>query len=222
MSARKQKVTHNSLPSQESIATISHLLTKQFQQKARDTKYAPVKEVLALLGKGAILSAALLAPKASPLLASLVREPSEWDRWKQYNISYLQRTLRRLGEQKQIEIITKNGEAILCLTQHGQRKILKYAIDTLEVKKPKNWDQKWRLVLYDIPKEEKSLGDVIRQSLQAIGFYPMQESVYLYPYPCFEQIEFLREYYGLGDNVQYMLVDRIERDAPFKSYFGLS
>jgi len=92
----------------------------------------------------------------------------------------------------------------------------------LAVEIPKRWDGRWRLVLYDVPVHRKSLGDLVRQTLRSIGFYGIQDSVYVYPYPCFDQIEFIREYYGLGDAIQYMLVNHIERDDPFKTYFGLS
>ncbi|MFZ5845605.1 MAG: hypothetical protein ACOY0S_04010, partial [Patescibacteria group bacterium] len=132
------------------------------------------------------------------------------------------RTLRRLEQNKQIEIIEENGQQIIHLTKNGKRKILKYSLENLTIEKPKHWDGKWRLVLYDVPVSEKKLGDIIRQALKTLGFYAIQNSAYLFPYPCFNQVEFLREYYGLGDKVQYMLVEHIERDQAFKIFFHLS
>lgn len=209
------------LPPDGAIAKICTVLVRQAKREEHLAKYAPVKEILALIGRGAVIPAALLAPKAAPLLLSLVRESPDRNAWKHYNSSYLKRTLRRLEKQKQVEIVEENGQQVFHLTQHGKRKILKYSFDTLKVEKPKSWDRKWRLVIYDVPENEDRTRDVIRSTLRSLGFYQIQESVYLFPYPCFNQIEFLRQYYFLGLHVQYMVVERIEHDEAHKTYFNL-
>lgn len=216
------KTKESILLSDSSIIKICKILTKQFEREERISKYAKVKEVLALLGKGAILTAAILAPKSATILSPLIRESSSWDEWKQFNISYLKRTLKRLEQQKQVEVVEENGQRVICLTKNGKRKILKYSVDTITVEKPKKWDGKWRLVIYDIPSSKRHLSELIKETLKTFGFYQLQKSVYIFPYPCFDQIEFLREYYGLGSNIQYMLVKQIENDSPYKTYFALS
>jgi len=211
-----------SLPSDESIKKIAQLLHAQCVKEEKKNKYARVREILSLLGKGAILAGAFLAPKSASLLLPLVQESPDYREWKKYNVSYLQRTLKRLKRQKQVKLTEKDGQMILSLTQNGKKKILKYSLQTLNIEKPKKWDGKWRLVLYDIPKKEKTISDIIRNTLKLWEFYQIQASVYIYPYPCANQIEFMREYYGLGDKVQYMVVEKIEHDQLFKDYFGLS
>jgi hypothetical protein len=210
------------LPSDQSIASISVILTKQSRREERDANYAPVKEVLSLLGSGVALSAAILVPKSAKVIRPLMMTTPDWDSWKHFNVSYLQRTLRRLEQSKAVEVTNEDGKQVVRLTVGGKRKILKYSIDTISSEKPKRWDHKWRLVLYDIPNYEKTLGDAIRQTLRNFGFYPVQESVYLYPYPCFDQVEFLRQYYGLGSHIQYMVIMTIENDQVYKTYFNLA
>lgn len=210
------------LPANNSLVAIARLLLKQERANERNKKLAPVKSVLSLLGTGAAISAAILIPNSGRVIAPILRGHRDWDQWKHFNPSYLRRTLRRLQAQKQVEVVTENGQEVLKLTSGGKRKILRYSLNSLAVETPTRWDKKWRLVLYDVPKKNKSLGDIVRGTLRTLGFYGIQESVYIYPYPCFEQIEFLREYYGLGDHVQYMLVDHIENDAVYKTYFNLS
>lgn len=218
---RKKIELSVSLPSDDHIATLCSLLLSEYEKKTKEKRYAPVREVLAFLGSGAVLTGAILAPKAASFLYSLIRESPDWDTWKHYNTSYLQRTLKRLEKQKEVEISVENGTAVVKLTKNGKRKILKYNIDQLEIPKPMTWDLHWRLVLYDVPVSQHDLGELIRQALRSIGFYPIQKSVYLYPYPCFDQVEFLREYYGLGTSFQYMLVKKIEHDEAYKTYFKL-
>jgi len=209
-------------PSDIVIANLCQTLTKQLQKQERDRRLAPVKTVLTILGAGAAISAMILAPGTGRVIAPFLKSESDWEQWKHFNPSYLRRTLKRLQDQRVIEIQEKNGQNVIVLTSRGKQKILKYSMETLGIEKPKRWDGKWRLVLYDIPVKDKSLGDVMRQTLRTLGFYAIQDSAYIYPYPCFDQIEFLRSYYGLGDYIQYMLVDKIERDLAFKTYFNLS
>ncbi|MBI4065293.1 hypothetical protein HY409_02905 [Candidatus Gottesmanbacteria bacterium] len=219
---KKEKQYHISLPSDESIARISGILLNQQRERQHQTKYAPVKEVLSILGKGVMLSAVILAPKSASFFLSLVKTSPDYDQWKHYNISYLRRTLRRLEQQKTVEITKEGNTDIVRLTQKGRQKILKYSIDTLTIDTPKRWDGKWRLVLYDVPRKVDYARDLIRDALRAMGFYSIQESVYIYPYPCKDQITFLREYYALGRYVQYMLVDTIEDDEVYKTYFDIT
>lgn len=204
------------------IINLCELLSEQFARKERENKYAPVKEVLALLGKGAILAAAILAPGSGKALLPLVRKSPNYGLWKQYNISYLQRTLRRLQKNKQVEIVDENGQEVIRLTENGKRRVIKYSLDTLAIEKPKKWDRRWRVVIYDIPDANKGFSEVIREILKTLGFVKIQESVYLCPYPCFEQIEFIREYYFQSSNILYMTVESIDNDQVYRDYFGLS
>jgi hypothetical protein len=222
MAIKKLNSTHIPFPSDETLRNISLILIKQSEHQQRKAKYAPIKEVLALIGRGAIISSALLSVNGAASIAKLLEESPDWDSWKRYNVSYLQRTLRRLAAQKHVEVAEKDGESIVYLTKLGKRKVLKYSQNTIKIDKPDRWDGKWRLVMYDVPSSRRELSELLRQALRNLGFYKMQESVYVYPYPCFDQIEFLREYYALGDIVQYMLVDKIENDEAYMIYFGLS
>lgn len=210
------------LPSDAQITKLCNLLIEQRDRNTKDAKYASVKQVLSLLGAGAALSAVVLVPNSALALAPMLKKHKDWDAWKHFNPSYLRRTLQRLEQQKLVDKKEENGQTVIKLTANGKRKILRYNLDHLEVVKPKSWDGKWRLVLYDVPIAQRALGELVRQTLQTIGFYPIQKSVYLYPYPCFDHIEFLREYYGLGNALQYMLITHIEHDDAYKTYFNLT
>lgn len=209
------------LPSDTAIQKIAIVLERQQQDKERSARYAPIQEVLAMLGRGALLTGAILAPKSIANLAPLLMRSPNWDEWKHYNMSYLRRTLKELEKQKHVEIQILNDQEVVALTNHGKRKILHYSLDAMTIKKPKTWDGLWRVVIYDIPKDKNSSRDVFRETLMRLGFYKLQESVYLLPYPCFDEIEFIRQYYFLGIKVQYLLVQHIENDGVYRAYFAL-
>lgn len=106
-------------------------------------------------------------------------------------------------------------------TNKGKRKFLKYKLEELKIQQPKNWDGKWRIVAYDVPKERKFARDALRKTLKRLGFLRLQKSAYLYPYPCNDAIEFLRELYGIGENVTLLTVGYLENEEAYRDYFDI-
>lgn len=213
------------LPSEETIAGLARLLTKQANDEIIHNRYATVRKVLTLLGAGTVLTLSfLIAPTAAMLAKPFLDEKRarERDAWKQFNPRYLRTTIKRLQKEKIVTVENRDGEEIVTLTKHGKRRILTYSLETLSIEKPATWDERWRLVIYDVPKLKRHLRDLFRETLKNLGFYQLQESVWLYPYPSEPQVAFLREYYGVGSEVIYVVATKLEDDAPYRTYFGLS
>ena len=124
-------------------------------------------------------------------------------------------------KQKLVKIQEHDGDQVVTLTKNGKRRVLKYSLGDLTIDKQKNWDGKWRLVLYDVSNNRRVLRDLFREMLKSLGFYQLQESVWIYPYPCENQISFLREYYGVGNEVIYVVAKKLEDDTPYRTYFGV-
>ncbi|MDP3794229.1 MAG: CRISPR-associated endonuclease Cas2 [Candidatus Uhrbacteria bacterium] len=87
--------------------------------------------------------------------------------------------------------------------------------------KPKKWDQKWRLLIFDIPESRRSLRDRIRHLLRQFGFLRLQDSVWVYPYECREVLELLRTRYKIRSQALYVRVDALDNDHWLKKEFGL-
>ena len=209
------------LPTDEKIAHLASLLQDQMQKEKRENQYASVKHVLTILGAGAVISASFLAP---PILLAVkpfldAKREDEFESWKHFNKSYLKRTVRRLQREKFVEIHEKDGEQTVTLTKNGKRRILKYSLEEVSISKPKSWDGQWRLIMYDVAQNRKKLRDLFRETLKNLGFFQLQESVWIYPYPCEKTISFLREYYGVGNEVIYVVATRLEDDSPYRTYF---
>lgn len=203
------------------FGAFAKLLASQIDKRNFEKKYAPVKEVLKLVGAGAFLAASLAVPNLPKALKPLLISDQDYEVWKRFNIPYLKRTLRRLEAQKWVEISEENKQQVVSITETGKRRILKYALEEMTIEKPKIWDRKWRLVSYDIPLKLKSIGETFRCYLDLWNFYPLHESVCLHAYPCEKQIVFLREYLGIGEYVKLFLVDKIENDQHFRNFFAV-
>lgn len=218
---RKKKERLEDLPLPEvQIDYLAKTLAKQIDKEIFDKKYAKVADVLALVGAGAFLAASVAIPNL-PRALKLFYNPQANEAWKRFNTPYLKRVLKRLEEQKLVETETKKDYQIVKITNAGRRRILKYSLGELEIKKPKSWDRKWHLVSYDIPTDKHSRRDTFRAYLEAWGFYPLHESVFLHAYPCEKEVEFLREYFGVGKFVRIFTVEKIEDDKPFREFFGV-
>lgn len=108
------------------------------------------------------------------------------------------------------------------LTQEGKRYAKKLELEeTIQIKKPKHWDGRWRVVIFDIWERRRPMRDKLRHMLKKAGFYKIQNSVWVHPYDCEELISFLRVDMRLGRSVVYLIAEGIEQDQRFLSHFDL-
>ncbi len=121
-----------------------------------------------------------------------------------------------------IEIKRKGYDVQIALTKEGKKLAGKYQVDDLEIEKPKKWDKKWRLVIFDIPETSRLIRDIFRRKLKEWGFYRIQQSVWITPYPCQEEIALLREFLSVDKKgIQILEVVKLENENFFKKVFNL-
>lgn len=68
---------------------------------------------------------------------------------------------------------TDTNEVILKLTDKGKTTLL------LMGEAEKEWDGKWRIVIFDIPEQKRLIRDLFRRNLKKWGFKPLQKSVWI-------------------------------------------
>lgn len=130
--------------------------------------------------------------------------------------------LDRFEKQKYVSVSEHaDGKITVSITEKGMTRALTYELETLSMIKPKRWDKKWRIVIFDIPEKHKGIRDIFRMRLRQLGLFQLQESVYVSPYPCFDEVEFLRELYGVAFTARYLLAEKIEDDESLKQHFTL-
>jgi DNA-binding MarR family transcriptional regulator len=115
-----------------------------------------------------------------------------------------------------------DGSVRLALTEQGRvytEKIL--AESALVVAKPKKWDGRWRVVIFDIWEKRKSARNRLRYMLQKVGFVHVQNSVWVFPYDCEELLVFIRAELKLGKSVLYLIADGMENDHHLRRHFNL-
>jgi len=221
----KKQTEQQSIPQIDKslFENISKTLAKQIDREIFTKKYAPVADVLKLVGAGLFVASAMVAPNLPLALKPFLdhQRRNEAKAWKRFNIPYLKRTLGRLEKQKLVEITEDGGMQVVKMTGLGQNRVLKYALDELAVEKPRIWNGKWTLISYDIPNTLKTQREILQEYLKAWGFYNLHESVFLHAYPCEKQVDFLRLYLGIREQVRIFSVSKIENDSVFKDFFGV-
>ena len=127
--------------------------------------------------------------------------------------------LKRYGY---INFEKKNHQLYISLTDHGKKAAGRFQIDNLEIRKPKKWDKKWRLVIFDIAHLKRIKRELFRGKLKELDFYPLQKSVWVYPYKCNDEIELLRDFFGLSKKEVCLIVaDFIENSGFLRKVFKL-
>jgi DNA-binding transcriptional regulator PaaX len=121
-------------------------------------------------------------------------------------------------------IITKekqNGTFVVELTEKGRRKVREFQLFDLEILIPKKWNGLWHVVVFDIPEKRRKGRDMLRSKLKALDFYKLQDSVWVFPYPCESEIEFIIELFHLYPYVNIIEAKTIKDDVRIKKYYHL-
>lgn len=188
-------------------------MTKKYGEITKDI-------LLCLAGIGAIAIAA-----TSPFfLLNIAKsfKKSEYFSKKKMDERRIARAVGRLRKNRLIILNEENGKFKVKLTEKGKRKVKEIHFEQMEIKKPKVWDKKWRVVIFDIPDRQKRVArDILRDKLKKLNFYPLQKSVWAQPYPCEEEIEFLCELFDIWPFVNVLTAEKISNDVKLKEHFGL-
>ena len=184
-------------------------LEKNLKKRTRNKNIQKI--ILKTVEAAGVLAVALLAPNALQALKQVGLLPKPHQR-EIFNSS--RHRLVKTGL-----LIYENG--FLRLTVKGRKKLQQLERRDYKLVKPKRWDKKWRILVFDIPEYQRNLRDKIRIILGSIGFIRLQNSVWVYPYDCEDFIKLLKADFHIGKEVLYMIVDSIENDKLLKKVFGL-
>lgn len=119
-----------------------------------------------------------------------------------------------------IKIERKNKQVYISLTNDGEILAGKYQINGLYIKPQKKWDGRWRVIIFDIPEEMRIKREALRGRLKELGFYYLQKSVWICPYPCWREIKLLRDFFRLSmENILVLEVLKIENNKFLREIF---
>jgi len=181
-------------------------------------KIYPDKEtILNLLNLDAVLTTAFLAPGA----IRMFKNNTDYTSWRKFHGPLLRRNIKNLKRRGLVEFKQEHGQTVVKITAEGKTELLKFDLDNLEIKRLKTWDKQWRMVIFDIPNNKRRRREIFREKLKSLGFYQFQESVFIIPFPCEKEIQYLREIYGIPNEVKFILARKVENDLELRRMYGL-
>ncbi|OHA15610.1 MAG: CRISPR-associated endonuclease Cas2 [Candidatus Taylorbacteria bacterium RIFCSPLOWO2_02_FULL_43_11] len=175
------------------------------------------KAILYSIAAAGFLSVALLAPNALQMLSMFDQRKKKNGRT--YN---LKQTLDRLLYNELVVFEDTPKGKFLKLTKKGEREARYLEVADRVLQKPKKWDKKWRVIIFDVNESKRTARNKLRRTLSNMGFVKLQKSVWVYPYDCEDLVTLLKLDLKMGRDVTYMIVDRIENDKLLRKYYGLA
>lgn len=180
----------------------------------------PKSEIAKDILKWLALTGAIYLAASSPyFVLNLMKAMKKWQKYKKERIYSAFWRLKKAG----CIIIERRGKQIyLKLTRKGKKMAGWLQIDALKIKRPKKWDGKWRIVIFDISQLKKIFRELFRGKLKELGFYPLQKSVWIIPFECRDEIEVLRNFFGLTQKeVRLIVAEDIESVDWLKKIFKI-
>lgn len=189
-------------------------LKKPKKKKERKARIAVVqKAVLYALAAAGGLTLALVAPNALQVL-----EQFGWIKTRRSSRATINRSVERL---ERSGLVRQDLRGFVELTEKGRKRLSEIERADYELPRPDRWDKKWRVVSFDIKEKRKEVRELLRVTLQAVGFARLHKSVWVYPHDCEDFLSLLKADYHVGVEILYIVADYIESDGWLRRRFEL-
>jgi len=186
-------------------------------------KLGTTKKILNfLLTAGLVVVAASNPRFGSILLRSAMREYHRKNRLNKNNSRDFYNAFAYMRRNGLIDIEYKGCQMYFSLTDEGKKRAGKYKIIDLKIEKPKKWDGKWFVLIFDIKDKQKIKREALRGKIKELGLYQLQKSVWVCPYDFEKQVKLLRDFFGLsGQEMKIIVASNIENDGAVRQHFKI-
>ena len=169
--------------------------------------------ILKAIGTTGVIIAVLALPGLSVAIAPFLKSPRKQ---KQLNMH-----ITRLQKRGFIKAKGRGIQRSIQLTKQGAQFLSYIDLWDIVIKKPKKWDKKWRIVMFDFPKRYERNRQLFRSKMLEWGFKQYQKSIFIYPYECKDEIHTLTTLLEVRKCVRYLQVEQLEDGEDYKKIFSL-
>ena len=188
----------------------------KYKYYLRKPKSEIIKDLLRGLAVTGAISIAAMSPYCAINLLNGIKH------YKKYKKRAVADNLKKLMKSGCIEVTTSNHQIYIKLTEEGRKLANWMQINALKIARPRKWDKKWRLVIFDISQLKKFYREVFRGKLKELGFYQLQKSVWVHPFQCDDEIQLLRDFCNLSEKEIRLITGMdIGDDRKLRCYFNL-
>lgn len=165
-----------------------------------------VNLALKIIGREGLSGIQIEAGSPSQALASLLAGTT-------VNNNDFNKIMKELRRQRLIEVLQDGQNIRLTLSPAGAYRLSNTLIRQLKVPSPKSWDQKWRLVTFDIPINRSASRKRFTEHLQSLNFYMLQRSIWIHPFPCFDELAQLAGHYNLLRYCSFLEISMLDSNS---------
>lgn len=133
----------------------------------------------------------------------------------------INKALFHLRKRKLIQIEKCGKEHKLMLTENGKKVFLRFNYEKIKFNKNKVWDRQFRIILFDIPETKKNARDAFRFKMRELGCVKFNDSVWVYPYQCQKEIDFIASYWGVEKYIQFIIAKDLTNRDKLEKHFKL-
>src|SRR3989339_850710 len=169
-------------------STILFLQQRRIIKKHMPANKLTKEKILLLLSAGVALSLSRTPKQYFKIAKNFPKE------WRNIKLKRLYRVVREFYNDRLIDYKeSEDGNVKIVLTKEGIKKSINFKLDEMKIKIPPKWDGEWRIVIFDIPERFKKAREALRKKIKDLGFVKLQESVFVFPYECEDEINFVVE-----------------------------
>jgi len=122
-----------------------------------------------------------------------------------------------------IDIKYSGKQIHIYLTEEGKKIAKKCKIDDLKIKIPKKWDNKWRILIFDIAERERIKREALRGKIKELGMYQLQKSIWIHPYDFSPEVEELKKFFRFKEGeLMIITAEKMENEHFLRTRFGLA
>jgi CRISPR-associated endonuclease Cas2 len=166
------------------------------------------QEIIKLIGLGILVSGSLILPNLPQALKFYKSSKNTY-----YHIKRIINKLRSKN------LIILSGEKIY-LSKKGQEIAKKIEIEEIIIERT-NWDGLWRIVAWDIPEKYKKERDFFRKTLDNLGFYRIQASMWAIPFECKQEVAIIAQHLRLSPYIMHLTTDKLPNQNKLIQIFNL-
>lgn len=180
-------------------------------------KFGSVQQKILLVLSGGLMLGMTRSPIQYYKILGVIR-----DEWKAIDDPVFRKSIEQLHKRGYVNKSGQGKKVEYKITNQGFAQARLISVQSVQLPKERTWDKRWRLIFSDIPEKHKRVRDSLRFVLVSLGCKQMQKSVWIYPFECREQIDFVLKCHHAQKYVSYAVVDLLTNDDMFRKHFKLS
>jgi DNA-binding transcriptional regulator PaaX len=186
-----------------------------------EQKNFQVKDLIEILAIGGVLIAAIVAPNAVQGFRFLFKNKNRIPTFKEFSQSRVKLYANRLEKSGIIKRERRGDKIRFVLTKKGRKIAQRNSVNEIKLVNNIKWDKVWRIVIFDIPEKKKVARDALRQKLIRLGMHQLQKSVFIYPYECKNEIDFIADFFKVSEDILYLHAKLADVDEKVRKIFDL-